>query len=440
MWASAACREADARDRLRVPVIVVALDSVPARLVGLGGDTPWTPVLDELGRQGLVYSACLAGDSASDVTLAAALRGTLDESESLATELARAGWRTHAIVSHDSVATPEVLAGFTDVRRMGEGEDAGGLASEAVLEALAVFDSSDPRPPFLLLHLADARPPHHRYPGLVPDCDEPYTGPCTAALPHAELLRLAPTFEARDFARLGALAASEVAAVDLALGVLLTGLARRGLADEVVIAVVGTRGAWLGEGGRVGLVPGLDPEVLHVPLVLRLPTAIRAARTGLALRGTVDMLVTTTDLAPTLRDVLELGEAPLEAPVEAPEVPLGGALPVAAVHRLERAGGGARGPQLVARTAGRSILPGAPASPRVLRIGSGRGQALAAVYTQGAGLIRDLEHHTERVVPFGGASLLEAERTATLRGLATELDGWLGPQPRTQPKSTRAPR
>jgi len=437
--AASACRDVDARQRLLVPVIVVALDSVPARLVGLGGGESWTPVLDELGRQGLVYSACLASDSVSDATLASALRGTTDLSlPSLASELERAGWRTHAIVSHDSVATPEVLAGFADVRRLGGGDEAGALASDAVLEALAVFDSSDPRPPFLLLHLADARPPHHRYPGLVPACDEPYTGPCTAALPHAELLRLAPTFEARDFARLVALAASEVAAVDRALGALLEGLARRGLSDQVVVAVVGTRGAWLGEGRRVGLVPGLDPEVLHVPFVLRLPTRIMAARSGLALRGVVDLLATTTDLAPTLRDALELGEASDEAPAVAqaePDVSARGALPGRALQGDGPRGSQLQGSQLHGRTEGRSLLPGAPAAPRVLRVGSRRGQALAAVYVEGAGMVRDLEHDTERVVPFGGASHPEAERTAVERGLASELDAWLGPLPVAPNKS-----
>jgi hypothetical protein len=443
---SAACREVDARQRLRVPVVVVALDSVPARLVGLAGGAAWTPVLDELGRQGLVYAACLASDSASDDTLASALRGTHDPAaQSLAEVLEGAGWRTHAIVSHGSVATPEVLAGFSDVRRLGADDEAGALASDAVHEALAVFDSSDPRPPFLLLHLADARPPHHRYPGLVAACDEPYSGPCTAALPHAELLRLAPTFEARDFDRLVALAASEVAAVDRALGALLEGLARRGLTDEVVVAVVGTRGAWLGEGDRVGLVPGLDPEVLHVPLVLRLPARISAARSGLVLRGMVDMLVTTTDLAPTLCDALELE---LDAESEgAPELAQGeptpaarGALPVVALQGHGRTASRPDGPELTGRTVGRSILPGAPAEPRVLRFGSRRGQALAAVYTEGAGMVRDLEHGVERVVRFGGTSLLEAERTAVERGLASELDAWLGPLPRTQPKSTRTQR
>jgi hypothetical protein len=93
--------------------------------------------------------------------------------------------------------------------------------------------------------------------------------------------------------------------------------------------------------------------------------------------------------------------------------------------------------QLANRSAGRSVLPGAPAEPRVLRIGSRRGQALAAVYGEGAGLVRDIDHGVERVVPFGGVSLREAERTAVERNLASEIDAWLGPLQQAASRSAR---
>ncbi|MEZ6017239.1 MAG: sulfatase-like hydrolase/transferase [Planctomycetota bacterium] len=420
-----------AAERARMPIVIVALDGVPERFTGLGaapGAPSYTPVLDELAREGLAYSACLASEPWSHLALAGALRGSTEQgAPTLATTLERAGWRSIAVVSHDSVATEEVLEGFTDVRRLGVGDEAGALASDAVQVALGAFDSTDPRPPFVLLHLADARPPHHRYKGLVAACDAPYLGPCAAALPHSELLRLAPTFGPKDFARLSALVASEVAAVDQALGALLAGLARRAVSDDVLLVVIGTRGAWLGEGGHVGLMPGLDPEVLQVPFVVRLPRTITRARSGLALQGIIDTPVLTLDLAPTLLDALALDASrearAARAVVDAAAPRADGASPAGVTS------GAPPRPQMLGRTRGASVLPGSPAREGALRLGTQRGLQLAATYAAGAGVVRDLEHGREWVVPFGPTGGPDPEATAATLGLAVELDAWIGPLP-----------
>lgn len=415
-----------AGDRHRPPVIVVALDGVPVRLTGIvGGAGSVTPMLDRLAGEGLAYTACVAAEPWSDLTLAAALSGAVDGGRpSVVEQFARAGWRTTAVLGHDSLGTDAVVAGFEDVRRLGAGDDAGALGSDVVREALAALDTRDPRSPFLLVHLADPRPPHHRYKGLVAAADAPYEGPCTAALPHAELLRLAPTFGARDFARLEALVASEVAAADVALGALLDGLARRGLADEAVVAVVGLRGAWLGEGGQVGLLPGLDPELVHVPFVLRLSERVARSHTGLAMSGLIDLPVTTSDLGPTLAHAVGLSDG------AGLDLVRDGA-PVDATYT-----GRDRVRTLSGRTPGRSVLPGAPAPPRIVRVGTMRGHALAAVFGPGVGLIRDLEAETQRFVPFG-PDLGPAAAGATRDALGAELDGWLGPLPASAPESKR---
>ncbi len=407
-----ACTRIAGAERLRVPVIVVALDSVPARLTGLGGADSCTPVLDRLAQSGLLYSRCVAPEPWSEVSLAAALSGADDQAATLPEVLGRAGWRTHALLAHDSVAQPAVLRGFEDVQHLGAGDAAGGLAADVVAAALACLDSTDPRAPFLLVHLADARPPHHLYPGLVEAADAPYTGPCAAGLPHAELLRVAGTFQPADFTRLRALAASEVAAVDQALGALLEGLARRGLADGAVVAVIGTRGAWLGEQGRVGFLPGLEPEVLHVPFVLALPERIHRAKSGLMLRGVIDAPTLTSDLAPTLLDVLELTAA---------------AEPRAPVDHGENSENGEGG-----ESRGRSVLPGAPALSATVRLATERGRKEAAVVGEDGLVQRDLEARTEAAHPFPPLPGVPAPRFAE-GPLRLELDAWLGPlQPRAK--------
>jgi len=432
------CGEIAARERPRPPILIVALDGVPVRMTGLGGPTDarsYTPVLDQLAQDGLVYTRCLAPEPWSDTSLALALGASVEAAtgnagqgvngapiEPLAARLKRAGWRTAAVLAHEGVATEAVLQGFDEVRRLGAGDEAGAVATDVVREALELFDRAPSPPPCVLVHFADPRPPHHRYRGLVAEADAPYAGPCVAGLPHAELLRLAPEFGPQDFERLAALIASEVAAVDVALGQLLDGLARRALSDELLVIVLGTRGAWTGRDGRVGLLPGVEPEVLHVPLVLRLPARITRARHGLSMRGEVDMPVTLLDLTPTILDALELTDSG-----DVRLVREGAATPASY-------SGAGRQRALAGRSPGRSILPGAPAPPRLLRVGTTRGHALAAVYGSGGALLRDLETGAERGVLFGAP--LEQGGATSLPELAADLDAWLGPAP----KKTPAPR
>ena len=217
-------------------------------------------------------------------------------------------------------------------------------------------------------------------------------------------MRLAPELGARDFAHLRYLAATEVAAADAALGELLEGIARLTLAREAVVIVFGTRGAWLGEDGRVGLRPGLAPEVLHVPLVVQIPKRSRPEPVPgeerprpPSYRGRSSALASTMDVAPTLYELLNLG------------VPDG--------------------------LFGRSLMPDAGADGvngrRTLRVVSQRAHPMAAIYAPGAAWVRSLESGDEQIEPWplgaapGGTDL--AERAAAEAGLAVEMDEWLGP-------------
>jgi hypothetical protein len=95
----------------------------------------------------------------------------------------------------------------------------------------------------------------------------------------------------------------EVEAADAAIGAVLAELDRRGLYDSSLIVFTSDHGEELGERGSAGHVRDLYDELLHVPLIVKLPTGHPKAR---ALATTKDELVRQIDLVPTLVDLLGL--------------------------------------------------------------------------------------------------------------------------------------
>jgi len=97
--------------------------------------------------------------------------------------------------------------------------------------------------------------------------------------------------------------ASEVRAADAALGALVRELRSRGLWENTLVVFTADHGEALGEHGTVGHVVNLYDELLHVPLVLRLPHDRRDPELEAAERA----LVRHVDVAPTVLDSLGLG-------------------------------------------------------------------------------------------------------------------------------------
>jgi arylsulfatase A-like enzyme len=119
---------------------------------------------------------------------------------------------------------------------------------------------------------ADAAPP------------EPWTGP----LPE----RIAPEDDT-TFARLQGTFAGRVTLLDQWLGGLLQSLEERELLDDLFLVVTSDRGLALGEHGVAGAgVPWLHEEVVHVPLIVRLPGGAEAGRRVSGLTQAVDLLPT----------------------------------------------------------------------------------------------------------------------------------------------------
>ncbi|MSQ96362.1 MAG: hypothetical protein EXR98_17665 [Gemmataceae bacterium] len=101
------------------------------------------------------------------------------------------------------------------------------------------------------------------------------------ALDVAELLQLQNTY------------AAVVTVFDAQLGALLDRLRERKMLDDMLLCVTARSGLPLGEHGMIGMPrPGLHDELVHVPLLLRLPRAAEAGLRIAALTQPVDLLPT----------------------------------------------------------------------------------------------------------------------------------------------------
>jgi arylsulfatase A-like enzyme len=105
------------------------------------------------------------------------------------------------------------------------------------------------------------------------------------------------------FLRLQSSYAAAVSYFDAGVGQLLESLGDA--ADDVLLVITSDSGQLLGEHGVVGPVrPWLHEEVIHLPLIMRLPGGAEAGRRVAALTQPVD-------LAPTLADVFEVALSPV---------------------------------------------------------------------------------------------------------------------------------
>lgn len=295
-------------------LVLVSLDTLRADRLGLYGyarDT--SPRIDAFAREAFVFEHA---QSAANATAGAhhaifqsrpASRaiGRAGEAPTLAGLLHGAGWRT---------------AGFTDggtmSRAMGFArgfqrfdDESRGLA-ESLPKALAWLDEvADGRAPFyLFLHSFDVHLPYDPPPPYDERFDGDYAGPVTGAETLPLLRGVRRIFEQEglgaplalgpaDRARVSALYDGEIAKTDALLAKLLDRLDAPDLVGDTLVVLLSDHGEEFWEHGSVLHSHTLYQELLHVPLVVRVPAwRDRAAR----IPAPVSML----DLLPTLLELL----------------------------------------------------------------------------------------------------------------------------------------
>ncbi len=273
-----------------VNIILITLDTTRADRMGfLGSKRGLTPNLDSLAQQAAAFSRAYSQVPLTTPSHATILTGTYPQFNHvsdlgsplgkdlpyLPDILRQHGYRTAAFVGSEvldpkSAAAPGFDRGFetydAPFHIRGQGEDRYHSVERrgmAVVDSASAWLDQHPQGPFFLwLHFYD---PH-----------DPYDPP--------------PPFKAQY-------AASpydgEIAYVDFAVGKLLTTLRSRGLYDQSLIVVVADHGEAFGEHGEWSHGLFLYDETIHVPLLIKLPSAGSGRRL-------IESRVGLVDIAPTL--------------------------------------------------------------------------------------------------------------------------------------------
>jgi arylsulfatase A-like enzyme len=309
----------------RPHVMLVTLDTLRADALGCYGGPPDTPALDALAADGLLFerawSACnstLPSHASILTGLEVPAHGVLDNRSALAADvptlaqaLRAAGYETAAAVSvqHLQAGYSGLGAGFDrylDVQPGAELDGAGTL--EGVRRWVDGWSAAGERPLFLWVHLFDPHTPYgppaafladyarrrsaRGAPPPARDAQPADVGVTRYTQPGEFLAGVTSNAYARFLYEAG------VAYTDTLVGDLRDTWDEAAFVGETAWIVTADHGESLGEHEIWYSHEMLHAQVVHVPLLLRLPGGPRGAR--------VAARVSTLDIACTLRDLLRL--------------------------------------------------------------------------------------------------------------------------------------
>jgi hypothetical protein len=317
-------------------IVVFVLDGLRADL-----DHDVAPLLAALERASLTVPGYVTACTGTNAAVASLLTGLppeqhglgslhdrgraalADELQTLAERFLAAGWSTQAVFSSPQLGLSGLEQGFEAFAVPALSERGGRTAEQSFQLARAgvATQLADERPALLVVHLADLRqddaPPEagaflaRELAGFAEPGSELAAVLARAASDPAGALADARRLlgRARGSASYAALARAlhdgRLARLDRQVGAFLDLARDAGRLDGALVVVVSTRGALLAPPQQSGG-PAFLPEVMRVPLWLRLP--------GPGARGALAGTASSLDLAPTLLAVL--GAAPADLPGE----------------------------------------------------------------------------------------------------------------------------
>ena len=393
-------------------VVLIGVDTLRFDHTGLGSanSLQWMPALGEFAAVGALFTDATSQapwtlpSFASVMTGlyphehgAISLQGLLRPQETTLAEVLReAGYQTSAVVSHVYVDSRRGFDQGFDQFDMSQVVSESAITGDAVTDAaLAWLEARGDGPFFLFVHYFD---PHFEYRDHADfSFADGYRGKLDVrGISIQELRDRLDDLTPADIVHLQQLYQEEVAYTDRAIGRLLKGIDLLADPGETAIVIVADHGEELMERGWVGHTVNLHQEVVHVPLLLRLPGVTRAGQR-------IDAPVETRALHATLLDYLDLPEA----------------LAVGGVSLLPLLDGSERDP----RTVFSSVwLPDAPeeSGKRVRRSLVRRGSwKLVRDHDLGRDAIYDLATDPNEQRDRAG------EAPAQLELLSTSLDAWL---------------
>jgi arylsulfatase A-like enzyme len=291
--------------------------------------------LEQLARESMVFERALAPENWTKPSIASLLSGlypdthrTQGDRDKLPGSVVTApkhfrslGFETAGFVANGYVSAKFGFRDGWDTWTNYVREHKANRAQFVMDDAVAWLDGrSGDKPFFLYVHTIDPHVPYippRKYWTLYDS--GPYRGPVQPTGTAKLLGRVkagAVKLNARDRVRLEALYDGEITYHDDQLVRLVAALDRHGLLDDTLLVVTSDHGEEFFEHGSVGHGHSLHEELLHVPLLFRLPGAEEAEKPA---RATAE--VSLTDVLPTACDILGV-----ECPAEVEGRPLTGLL------------------------------------------------------------------------------------------------------------------
>ncbi len=313
------CRRKATTPAARLPpdtnVLLVILDTVSAASVssfGLG--KPLTPAIDRLAAAGVAFQNTFSPAPWTKPAFSSMFTGLMPNRcgmsrvtavldprfETLATAFAKKSFQTSAVISHFLVGARfgmgQGYARYDETPSL-HPRPHETITSRAVTDtAVNWLDARGRGPFFLTVHFFD---PHYNfYHHKEFDRTSGYSGPLKPGLPIDVLLDMRPHLTAVDIDYLRNLYFEEIAFTDHHLARLIDYLDKAGLADNTLVILAADHGEEFMQRGWIGHTISLHNELIHVPLLFRLPGTIRP--------GVCRTPVSTLDLWPTLADLFGL--------------------------------------------------------------------------------------------------------------------------------------
>jgi arylsulfatase A-like enzyme len=293
-------------------VLLYVADTLRADRLGCYGYTrPTSPNLDRFAREGVLYEHAIGQASWTRPATASILTGRqpyehgatslMDairpDVPTMAELLSTRGYRSAAFVTNLNVAARFGFGrGFEDFHHLEEREDRHTVyapASELNQWAFAWLDRNRTGPFFLYLHATDTHAPYRPPPEYAARFAR--AGPAPTIQPGIGLRGL---FEdpqlatPENIALLASLYDGEVAFLDAAFGDLLTKLDALRLTRSTLVVFVADHGEEFREHGGLDHGRTLYQEMVHVPLIVRLPGAYDGGRRVRSLVRHIDILPT----------------------------------------------------------------------------------------------------------------------------------------------------
>jgi arylsulfatase A-like enzyme len=229
-----------------------------------------------------------------------------EELTTLAESLAAAGYHTVGLsASPNNAAQRNTTQGFAEFRELwGKGNPYWGPAAQVRLAVEAIAQAPRDRPLYLQLHLLPPHQPYEPPPELDRFTDPAYRGPVTPRMSLVPYSLGGATLPPADLAQLVGLYDGNVLVADDAVGQVVAALRAAGRFERSLLVVTSDHGEAFMEHGVQGHNTTLYDEMLHVPLLVRLPGSERPPAADL------DRLASSLDIVPTVLGALGLPVPP----------------------------------------------------------------------------------------------------------------------------------